>query len=65
MTNDQMPNYGVQTQQYVSIRSTSQKQRKIITTDRTALFISKPVKSRQQRENKEEQIKDQGIEEKR
>ena len=63
MTNDQMPNYGVQTQ-YVSIRSTSQKQRKIITTDRTALFISKPVKSRQQRENKEEQIKDQGIEEK-
>ena len=29
-------------------------QRKIITTDLTALFISKPVKCRQQRENKED-----------
>jgi len=28
-------------------------QRKIITTDCTALFISKPVKCQQQRENKE------------
>ena len=33
-------------------------QRKIITTDRTALFISKPVKCQQQRENKEEKIRD-------
>ena len=56
MTNDQMPNYGVQTQ-YVSIRSTSQKQRKIITTDRTALFISKPVKCLQQREQKSREEK--------
>ena len=64
MTNDQMPNYGVQTQ-YVSIRSTSQKQRKIITTDRTALFISKPVKCQQERENKEETIRDKGRKEKR
>ena len=40
-------------------------QRKIITTDRTALFISKPVKYRQQRENKEETIRDKEREEKR
>ena len=47
--NDKMPNYWVQTQ-YVSIfqlglqaRNVTN-QRKIITTDRTALFISKPVK---------------------
>ena len=33
-------------------------QRKIITTDRTALFISKPVKCQQPRENKEESIRD-------
>ena len=48
MANDQMPNYGIQTQ------------RKIITTDRTALFISKPVKCQQQRVNKEETIKRYG-----
>ena len=33
--------------------------------DRTALFISKPVKCRQQRVNKEETIRDKGKEEKR
>ena len=32
-------------------------------TDRTALFISKPVKYQQQRENKDETIRDKGIEE--
>ena len=65
MSNDEMLNT-VQTH-YVSIRSASQKtnQRKIITTDRTALFISKPVKCRQQRENKEEKIRDKRREEKR
>ena len=36
-----------------------------VTTDRTALFISKPVKCRQQRENKEATIRDKGREEKR
>ena len=36
-----------------------------VTTDRTALFISKPVKCRQQRENKEETIRDKGREEER
>ena len=41
------------------------KSEKIITTDRTALFISKPVKCQQQRENKEETIRDMGREEKR
>ena len=63
MPNDQMPNYGVQTQ-YVSIfqlglqaRNVTN-QRKIITTDRTTLFISKPVKCQQQRLNKEERIRD-------
>ena len=57
MPNDKMPNYGVQTQ-YVSIfqlglqaRNVTN-QRKIVTTDRTALFISKPVKCQQQRETK-------------
>ena len=40
-------------------------QRKIITTDRTAFFISKPVKCRQQRENKEDKIRDKGRAEKR
>ena len=57
MPNDQMPNYGVQTQ-YVSIfqlglqaRNVTN-QRKIITTDRTALLIPKPVKCLQQRETK-------------
>ena len=40
-------------------------QRKIITTDRTALFISKPVKCQQPRENKEESIRDNGREDKR
>ena len=40
-------------------------QRKIITTDRTALFILKPVKCQQQRENKEEKIRDKEREEKR
>ena len=53
MANDQMPNYEIQTQ------------RKIITTDPTALFISKPVKFRQQRVYKEETIRDTGREEKR
>ena len=64
MPNDQMPNYTVQTQ-YHTIRSTSQKSEKIITTDRTALFLSKPVKCQQQRENKEETIRDKGRGEKR
>ena len=57
MPNDQMPNYGVQTQ-YVSIfqlglqaRNVTN-QRKIITTDCTALLIPKPVKCLQQRETK-------------
>jgi len=40
-------------------------QRKIITTDRTALFISKPVKCQQQRKNKEETIRDKEREENR
>jgi len=39
--------------------------RKIITTDRTAFFISKPVKCQQQRENKEDSIRDKEREEKR
>ena len=54
MPNDQMPNYGVQTQ-YVSIRSASQKCKQIRekSNNGTALFISKPVKCQQQRENKE------------
>ena len=34
-------------------------------TDRTALFISKPVKCQQQRENKKETIRNKGKEEKR
>ena len=34
------------------------------TTDSTALFISKPVKCQQQRENKEKKIRDKRIEEK-
>ena len=34
------------------------------TTDSTALFISKPVKCQQQRENKEKTIRDKRIEEK-
>ena len=58
MPNDKMPNYGVQTQ-YVSIfqlglqaRNVTN-QRKIITTDRTALF-SKPVKCQQQRGRRKE-----------
>ena len=65
MSNDEMLNT-VQTH-YVSIRSASQKtnQRKIIITDRTALFITKPVKCQQQRENKEEAIRDKGRKEKR
>ena len=33
--------------------------------DCTALFTSKPVKCQQQRENKEEKIRDKGSEEKR
>ena len=33
-------------------------QRKIITTDSTAFLITKPVKSRQQRENKQEKGSD-------
>ena len=33
--------------------------------DRTALFISKPVKCQQHKENKEEMIRDKGREEKR
>ena len=41
------------------------KSEKIITTNRTALFISKPVKFQQQRENKEETIRDKGRDEKR
>ena len=41
------------------------KSEKIITTNRTALFISKTVKCQQQRENKEETIRDNGREEKR
>ena len=35
------------------------------TTDSTALFISKPVKCQQQRENKKETIRNKGKEEKR
>ena len=61
-----MPNYGIQTrfnQVYKLKMKTNQ--RKIITTDRTALFISKPVKCQQPRENKEETIRDNGREEKR
>ena len=58
MANDQMPNYGIQTQ------------RKIITTDRTALFISKmsTTKSKQRGDDKEireEKKRDTGREEKR
>ena len=41
------------------------KSEKIITTDCTALFISKPVKCQQQRENKEKTIRDKGREKKR
>ena len=41
------------------------KSEKIITMDRTALFMSKPVKCQQQRENKEETKREKGREEKR
>ena len=64
MPNYQMPNYGVKTH-YVSIRSTSYRnvnksEKNQNNTDRTALFISKPVKCQQQRVNKEETIKRYG-----
>ena len=36
-----------------------------VTTDRTALFISKPIKCQQQRVNKEQTRRDKGREEKR
>ena len=59
-----MPNYGVQTQ-YVSIKSRGQKCKQIRekSNNGTALFISKPVKCQQQRENKEETIRDKRREE--
>ena len=41
------------------------KSEKIITTDRTALFISKLVKCQQERNNKDETIRDKGREENR
>ena len=56
-----MPNDRVQTQ-YITSQKCKQIREK---TNRTPLFISTPVKCRQQRENKEATIRDKGREEKR
>ena len=66
MPYDQIMEYKHSTLQLGLEAGNVNKSEKIITTNRnTALFISKPVKCRQQRENKEETIRDKRREEKR
>jgi len=68
MPNDQMPNYGVQTQCTFPVGLQARnvnKSEKNHNNGSYPLFIPKPVKFRQQRENKDETMRDKGREEKR